>query len=177
MRGKIIKAFIGIYLALSMVYGGIRAAYLTVAATMTPPEASSSLAAEPSFGRETITAQPSQVPTLPPTPTTDPSVEPEPSTAPAEIPSPSESPAAEPAPAPEPAEALTESPAEEDQDASLEAAPAPEAPSLEDYLSQLHCGGCGRNCLLSSPRCRTGNRKAETYTAEYYTEYGTTGDA
>ena len=67
-----------------------------------------------------------------------------------------------------------EAPEEEDDpdDAYLEAAPAEDVPTLEDYLSTLHCGRCGRNCYLSNPRCRTGRGKAETATAEYYAEYG-----
>lgn len=172
MRGKIIKAFLGVYLALSMVYGGIRAAYLTAVAAMAPPEEPAVLAAEPSFGQTAVTAQPSLAPTVTPAPSVEPSATPsaEPAVEPSAAPSP------DPEPTPEPSEALTVPPAEEEQDTSLEAAPVPEVPSLEDYLSQLHCGGCGRNCLLSSPRCRTGKRKAETYTAEYYTEYGTTDE-
>lgn len=184
MRGKIIKAFLGVYLALSMAYGGVRAAYLTAVAAMTPPEEPTTLAVAPSFGQTVLTAPPSLAPTV--TPDAGPSPSPSPETleapsetpslteAPPEMPSPSQAPAPE--PTPEPSEALAEPPAEEDQETSLDAAPAPEVPSLEDYLSQLHCGGCGRNCLLSSPRCRTGKRKAETYTTEYYTEYGTTDE-
>ena len=51
MRGKIIKAFLGVYLALSMVYGGIRAAYLTAVAAMAPPEAPAVLARTPPLAR------------------------------------------------------------------------------------------------------------------------------
>ena len=71
-------------------------------------------------------------------------------------------------------EALIEAPEEEDDpdEAYLEAAPAEDVPTLEDYLSTLHCGRCGRNCYLSNPHCRTGRGKAETATAEYYAEYG-----
>jgi hypothetical protein len=39
--------------------------------------------------------------------------------------------------------------------------------SLQEYLSQLHCGGCGRNCLLSNPGCMQGERKATAATSEY----------
>ncbi|MBQ9268242.1 MAG: hypothetical protein IJ206_01865 [Oscillospiraceae bacterium] len=214
MKVKIIRAFMAVYLVLSMAYGGIRAAYLTVRAAMTPPESTIEeveLAAASSFGADTIPYAPEELSAVLPSPsilteddpeeTEAPMPETPGESAPAEVePSasagsaveaepasetepeaePDAEPEAEPAAEPEAesaaepeTEALTEAPEEEDdQEAYLEAVPAQDVPSLEDYLSNLHCGRCGRNCYLSNPHCRTGRGKAETATAEYYAEYG-----
>ena len=45
-------------------------------------------------------------------------------------------------------------------------------PTLEEYLKSLHCGGCGRNCFLFNPRCMRGARKASKAETAYYAEYG-----
>ena len=205
MKVKIIRAFMAVYLVLSMAYGGIRAAYLTVKAAMTPPESTLEqveLAAVPSFGAESIPYAPEEMSAVLPTPSIQAEDDPEKTEVPAEI-APAEAatapqeasaaeaePVFEPEPEAEPeaesaaeseaepeandTEALIEAPEEEDDpdDAYLEAAPAEDVPTLEDYLSTLHCGRCGRNCYLSNPHCRTGRGKAETATAEYYAEYG-----
>ena len=205
MKVKIIRAFMAVYLVLSMAYGGIRAAYLTVKAAMTPPESTLEqveLAAVPSFGAESIPYAPEEMSAVLPSPSIQAEDDPEKTEVPAEI-APAEAatapqeasaaeaePVFEPEPEAEPeaesaaeseaepeandTEALIEAPEEEDDpdEAYLEAAPAEEIPTLEDYLSTLHCGRCGRNCYLSNPHCRTGRGKAETATAEYYAEYG-----
>ena len=205
MKVKIIRAFMAVYQVLSMAYGGIRAAYLTVKAAMTPPESTLEqveLAAVPSFGAESIPYAPEEMSAVLPTPSIQAEDDPEKTEVPAEI-APAEAatapqeasaaeaePVFEPEPEAEPeaesaaeseaepeandTEALIEAPEEEDDpdEAYLEAAPAEDVPTLEDYLSTLHCGRCGRNCYLSNPHCRTGRGKAETATAEYYAEYG-----
>ena len=205
MKVKIIRAFMAVDLVLSMAYGGIRAAYLTVKAAMTPPESTLEqveLAAVPSFGAESIPYAPEEMSAVLPTPSIQAEDDPEKTEVPAEI-APAEAatapqeasaaeaePVFEPEPEAEPeaesaaeseaepeandTEALIEAPEEEDDpdEAYLEAAPAEDVPTLEDYLSTLHCGRCGRNCYLSNPHCRTGRGKAETATAEYYAEYG-----
>ena len=205
MKVKIIRAFMAVYLVLSMAYGGIRAAYLTVKAAMTPPESTLEqveLAAVPSFGAESIPYAPEEMSAVLPSPSIQAEDDPEKTEVPAEI-APAEAatapqeasaaeaePVFEPEPEAEPeaesaaeseaepeandTEALIEAPEEEDDpdDAYLEAAPAEDVPTLEDYLSTLHCGRCGRNCYLSNPHCRTGRGEAETATAEYYAEYG-----
>ena len=205
MKVKIIRAFMAVYLVLSMAYGGIRAAYLTVKAAMTPPESTLEqveLAAVPSFGAESIPYAPEEMSAVLPSPSIQAEDDPEKTEVPAEI-APAEAatapqeasaaeaePVFEPEPEAEPeaesaaeseaepeandTEALIEAPEEEDDpdEAYLEAAPAEDLPTLEDYLSTLHCGRCGRNCYLSNPHCRTGRGKAETATAEYYAEYG-----
>ena len=205
MKVKIIRAFMAVYLVLSMAYGGIRAAYLTVKAAMTPLESTLEqveLAAVPSFGAESIPYAPEEMSAVLPSPSIQAEDDPEKTEVPAEI-APAEAatapqeasaaeaePVFEPEPEAEPeaesaaeseaepeandTEALIEAPEEEDDpdDAYLEAAPAEDVPTLEDYLSTLHCGRCGRNCYLSNPHCRTGRGKAETATAEYYAEYG-----
>lgn len=49
--------------------------------------------------------------------------------------------------------------------------PDPVVPTLNEYLSQLRCGGCGKNCSLINPRCGTGQRKASNAQEEYYSLY------
>ncbi|MDE7227689.1 MAG: DUF4405 domain-containing protein [Treponemataceae bacterium] len=45
-------------------------------------------------------------------------------------------------------------------------------PTLEAYLSQLRCTGCGRGCILLNPRCRTGAAQASRTEAAYNLLYG-----
>jgi len=216
MKLKIIRAFFAVYLALSMVYSGARAAYLTVMAAMEPPDRAEEqieLEAPSSFGVDTVPAEPKLPEVVIPSPDILPEDTPpvseelsEPESEVTNAPSPEETaeadedtePEGEPAIAEEipeepekaeegtidaeeveePAETLIAPPeAEPDQEtASIEAAPAQDIPSLEDYLSTLHCGRCGRNCFLSNPRCRTGRSKAQSATEEYYAEYGVSED-
>ena len=231
MKRKIIRSFFAVYLALSMAYGGARAAYLTVTAAMAPPNTSEETVIPSSFGIDTVPAEPKlQAPVLPspeiPTPDVSaaaPSDAPEISSEPSPAQSASdeeeayletpesesdeeesylEAPEAEsnedeayletPETESDEEEAYleapeTESDAEEayfeasetesdEEEAQLEAAPAQDVPTLEDYLSGLHCGHCGRNCYLSSPRCRTGQRRAAAAEEEYYAEYGISED-
>lgn len=51
------------------------------------------------------------------------------------------------------------------------AEPEPDVPSLSEFMSQLRCGGCGKNCSLLNPRCGVGNQKAQQAEAEYYATY------
>ena len=51
------------------------------------------------------------------------------------------------------------------------AAAVPVVPTLNEFLSQLRCGGCGKNCSLASPRCATGSRKAQQAEAQYVATY------
>ena len=46
----------------------------------------------------------------------------------------------------------------------------PEEPkiTLEEYLSGLRCGACGRCCSLLNPHCRNGKHKAQAAEQEYY---------
>lgn len=48
----------------------------------------------------------------------------------------------------------------------------PPHPTLEAYLSQLRCTGCGRGCILLNPRCRTGAAQASRAEAAYNLLYG-----
>ena len=202
MKGKIIRGFLAVYLALSMAYGGIRAAYFTVTAAITPPEKAEDqieMAAPSSFGIDTVPAEPKQeaevIPSHSVQPRETPSIIPEVTPDPSPVAEPEEpasaleetqedssleeeieAPASEAeGETPEDSGEWTEAPEEaepEEEEAYLEAAPAQDVPSLEEYLSQLHCGRCGRNCYLSNPRCRTGRNKAESETAVYYETYG-----
>lgn len=51
--------------------------------------------------------------------------------------------------------------------------PEPEEPeiSLEEYLSSLVCGACGRKCSLLHPHCRNGKHKARSAEQQYYEIY------
>lgn len=46
-------------------------------------------------------------------------------------------------------------------------------PTLEEYLSKLHCNGCSRHCLLTAISCTRGNAYVEEATENYYELYGT----
>jgi hypothetical protein len=46
--------------------------------------------------------------------------------------------------------------------------------TLEEFLSQRHCGQCHNNCLLSAIRCGRGTSKVSEATSEYYATYGET---
>jgi hypothetical protein len=46
-------------------------------------------------------------------------------------------------------------------------------PTLQQYLSTLHCGQCHNNCLLSAIKCDRGSSKKEAATEEYYELYTT----
>lgn len=199
MKGKIIRSFLAVYLGLSMVYSSARAAYLTVTAAMEPPERAEeqiALAAPASFGIDTVPAEPERTEAVIPSPAIQPedvpprpeaAAEPTPEEkavdriieASIEEPEATEEQALEtPEDAPEDTAVLTEAPEadSDEEEAYIEAPPAQDVPTLEDYLSKLHCGRCGRNCYLSNPRCRTGRSKAESATVEYYAEYGTALD-
>ena len=60
----------------------------------------------------------------------------------------------------------------EDETQIEEQTQASDAPSLEEYLSKLRCGGCGHNCSLANPRCMRGARKQSTAKSEYSELYG-----
>lgn len=65
-------------------------------------------------------------------------------------------------------------PGDEQQDTTL-ASPTfkdGETPTLEEYLGKLHCTGCGKHCLLTSPQCGKGMEKARQAESEYKTLYG-----
>ena len=77
------------------------------------------------------------------------------------------------APAPAQADEPEIGDADEDEEKQSEDASAPAAiPTLEDYLRGLHCGGCGRNCFLLNPHCMRGARKESQAESAYYEQYG-----
>ncbi|MGN0632746.1 MAG: DUF4405 domain-containing protein [Oscillospiraceae bacterium] len=67
--------------------------------------------------------------------------------------------------------AVTEQPEVEEMITQPETT-SPPPPTLDEFLSELRCTGCGKNCLLTSPRCRKGQTQAEQATEEYYQIYG-----
>ena len=63
--------------------------------------------------------------------------------------------------------------AEDEKETAQEDASTPAAvPTLQDYLKNLHCGGCGRNCFLLNPHCMRGARKEAQAESAYYEQYG-----
>ena len=50
-------------------------------------------------------------------------------------------------------------------------------PTLEEYLSKLHCDGCSRHCPLSDPRCGVGIEQARDAQEDYKEEYGERAEA
>ncbi len=47
-----------------------------------------------------------------------------------------------------------------------------DVPTLNEYLKNLKCGGCGHGCNLLNPRCMRGARKQSSATEEYNEIYG-----
>lgn len=50
---------------------------------------------------------------------------------------------------------------------------AEDKPSLEEYLGNLICTGCGKRCSLLAPRCGKGDMQAQRAEEEYNSIYGT----
>jgi len=46
-------------------------------------------------------------------------------------------------------------------------------PTLEEYLSKLHCNGCSKHCILTAICCVRGESYVEAATDDYYEQYGT----
>lgn len=57
------------------------------------------------------------------------------------------------------------------------AAVAPNAPSLQEYLSKLYCTGCSKHCPLSAPSCGTGAAQAREAQKDYEATYAITATA
>lgn len=60
---------------------------------------------------------------------------------------------------------------EEETDAPEEIPSEPAILTLEQFLSNLVCTGCGRRCLLSNPACGTGRRQQEEAIQTYNDTY------
>lgn len=45
-------------------------------------------------------------------------------------------------------------------------------PTLDEYLSKLHCQGCHNRCILNSLRCNRGSSYYQQAKDDYYEEYG-----
>ncbi len=60
----------------------------------------------------------------------------------------------------------------EDEKQTEDASEPAAIPTLEEYLKNLHCGGCGRNCFLINPRCMRGARKESQAESAYFEQYG-----
>lgn len=64
---------------------------------------------------------------------------------------------------------------EEETESETEEETTTPPPTLSEYLSRLRCNGCGRGCILLSPRCSEGRRQAKEAEYEYYQKYDVTG--
>lgn len=60
----------------------------------------------------------------------------------------------------------------EQNDTIEENEPEDNPPTLEEYLSKLHCQGCHNKCVLTAFRCNTGAKYYEEAKNDYYEEYG-----
>ena len=47
-----------------------------------------------------------------------------------------------------------------------------DAPALSEYLSNLNCTACPKNCSLLAPKCSKGLSQAAAAEVDYYEEYG-----
>ncbi len=45
--------------------------------------------------------------------------------------------------------------------------------SVDDYLGNLHCTGCGKHCILTNPQCSVGASQQQQAVTEYNTTYNT----
>ena len=67
---------------------------------------------------------------------------------------------------------------EEPEETVINTEPEPSADpevTLDDYLASLTCTGCGKRCLLISPKCGKGRTQAENATNDYYAIYQSEG--
>ena len=195
MRKKIIRAFLGVYLAICVTYGVVRGVAAPAIAedelmTDVPPEQTT---AEPVIEAkaeiEEMIETPAPTPNLIPRPDVSAcgetsnsgrrgrgrgrhgeSVEMDSRTGNASVPEakPQTAPA-ETAPEEEP---QAEEPEKEKETAQEDASTPAAVPTLQDYLKNLHCGGCGRNCFLLNPHCMRGARKEAQAESAYYEQYG-----
>ena len=64
------------------------------------------------------------------------------------------------------------SPSSSDNTSTTEEDSSDNPPTLDEYLSKLHCSGCHNNCILTSTKCGRGNYYYEQAKEKYYEEYG-----
>ena len=77
------------------------------------------------------------------------------------------------APEETPQEIITELPETQETEQQIEeSAETSAVPTLEEYLGNLRCGGCGHGCTLLNPRCMRGARKQSSAQSEYQELYG-----
>lgn len=53
-------------------------------------------------------------------------------------------------------------------------ATTPAVPTLEEYLSKLHCTACLKHCPLTAPQCASGEQAAAQAQSAYYAQYADT---
>ena len=193
MRKTIIRAFLGVYLAICVTYGVVRGVTTPVIAEDEPmtdvlPEQTT---AEPVIEAKAEIEDMIESPT--PTPVLTPNVsasgeasysgkrgrgrgrrggsfemdDPSGETLPYEPGAPAVSSPSVVSSVPEDADEADEGDKTSQEDASTPAA----IPTLQDYLKNLHCGGCGRNCFLLNPHCMRGARKEAQAESAYYELY------
>ena len=193
MRKTIIRAFLGVYLAICVTYGVVRGVTTPAIAEDEPmtdvlPEQTT---AEPVIEAKAEIEDVIETPT--PTPVLTPDVsasgeasysgrrgrgrgrrggsfemdDPSGETLPYEPGAPAVSSPSVVSSVPEDADEADEGDKTSHEDASTPAA----IPTLQDYLKNLHCGGCGRNCFLLNPHCMRGARKEAQAESAYYELY------
>lgn len=194
MRKRIIRAFLGVYLAICVTYGVMRGVTTPAIAedelmTDVPPEQTT---AEPVIEAkaeiEEMIETPAPTPNQIPTPDVSASGETSNSgrrgrgrgrhggsfeigdqTGNTSVPA--AQPQSAPAETAREEEPQTEETEDEKETAQEDASTPAAVPTLQDYLKNLHCGGCGRNCFLLNPHCMRGARK-EAHESAYYQQVG-----
>ena len=192
MRKRIIRAFLGVYLAICVTYGVVRGVATPAIAedepvTDVPPEQTT---AEPVIEAKAEIEERIETPTPTPVPMPDVSASGEASysgrrsrgrgrrdgsfemdsqTENASLPAVQmQAVPAETVPEEEPQTGET---ADEKKTSQEDASTPAAIPTLQDYLKNLHCGGCGRNCFLLNPHCMRGARKEAQAESAYYELY------
>ncbi len=51
-----------------------------------------------------------------------------------------------------------------------------QTPSLQEYLGNLYCSGCGKHCSLLAPQCNKGEQQAQNAENEYYSMYSSNSE-
>ena len=177
MRKKTLAAFAAVYLTICLTYGAINGINMPV---------SSAEAEDITVTESTVTETHTMVTTEPPETVTEPPAETTTSersrkkkrtktTTVTEQPEdiPEESTKVQTA-VPEviPEEIITEQTVETEQQTEEYTENPAAVPTLEEYLSDLRCGGCHHGCYLLNPRCMRGARKQSLAESDYYSIYG-----
>ena len=172
MKYQFVKRILGISLAVCTAYGSVRGAYAAVAGAYAAAAESQAAVAVTDTYSEQENANTAEDYTYSASSAPDMNIAAEQREEEEAI-IPESEPGAEeeilPEPEPEIEEEILPEPEPEAEEEILPE-PEPEEPeiTLEEYLSGLRCGACGRCCSLLNPHCRNGKHKAQAAEQQYY---------